>query len=108
MFNFNTEAVDRLCEAILSLETAEECKAFLEDICTISEVQDLSQRLTAAKLLREGKNYQQISEQLGISTATISRVNRCLNYGPGGYKTVLDRILPAEGAKGAEGDETDA
>ena len=94
MFNFNTEAVDRLCEAILSLETADECKAFLEDVCTISEVQDLSQRLTAAKLLREGKNYQQISEQLGISTATISRVNRCLQHGAGGYPLLLERLEP--------------
>ncbi|MBO4327267.1 MAG: helix-turn-helix domain-containing protein [Clostridia bacterium] len=99
MFNFDTEAVDRLCAAILSLETTEECKAFLEDLCTISEVQDMTQRLTAAKLLSEGKNYQQISEQLGVSTATISRVNRCLNYGAGGYETVLGRILTAEGEK---------
>ncbi|MBP5781486.1 MAG: helix-turn-helix domain-containing protein [Clostridia bacterium] len=102
MFNFDTEAVDRLCAAILSLKNADECKAFLEDVCTISEVQDLSQRLTAAMLLRQGRNYQQISDELGLSTATISRVNRCLNYGAGGYGTVLGRILTTEGGAADE------
>lgn len=102
MFNFDTESVDRLCAAILSLETVDECKAFLEDVCTISEIQDISQRLTAAMMLRRGGNYAQISEGLGISTATISRVNRCLNYGPGGYKTVLDRI-DVDGGNDSEG-----
>lgn len=92
MFNFDTEAVDRLCAAILSLKNTGECKAFLEDVCTISEIQELSQRLTAAMMLRRGSNYLQISGELGISTATISRVNRCLNYGAGGYRTVLERI----------------
>jgi TrpR-related protein YerC/YecD len=94
MFIFDTESVDRLCRAILSLETVDECKAFLEDVCTIKEVQDLSQRLTAAMMLRQGCNYGQVSEKLGVSTATISRVSRCLNYGPGGYDTVLTRIDP--------------
>ncbi|MBO7398304.1 MAG: helix-turn-helix domain-containing protein [Clostridia bacterium] len=92
MFDFNSEAVDRLCEAFLSLKDKRECRAFLEDICTIGEFQDMAQRLTAAKLLHEGRNYQQISEELGISTATISRVNRCLNYGAGGYRMVLFRM----------------
>jgi TrpR-related protein YerC/YecD len=65
-------------------------------------VQDLSQRLTAAMLLRQGRNYQQISDELGLSTATISRVNRCLNYGAGGYETVLERILKTEGGAADE------
>ena len=92
MFDFNSEAFHRLCDAFLTLKNEDECKAFLEDICTINEIQELANRLTAAQLLREGKNYQQISEQLGISTATISRVNRCLNYGAGGYRKVLFRL----------------
>ena len=92
MFDYNSEDIGRLCEAFLTLKDENECKSFLEDICTISEVLDMAQRLTAAKLLREGKSYQQISEQLGISTATISRVNRCLCYGAGGYRKVLQRL----------------
>lgn len=80
-----------LCRAILSLQTPEECAAFLDDICTIRELQDLTQRYSVAILLDEGKNYQDISRETGASTATISRVNRCLNYGSRGYRTVLDR-----------------
>ncbi len=92
MFDFDSEAVRTLCRAILTLETEAECRAFLEDICTITELQDMTQRLTAARLLSEGSNYQNISEKLGLSTATIARVNRCLNYGTGGYRTVLERM----------------
>ncbi|MBE6584576.1 MAG: hypothetical protein E7649_06355 [Ruminococcaceae bacterium] len=78
--------------ALLKLKTEEECIAFLEDICTIKEIQDISQRLLVAKMLNEGEKYQNIEKQTGASTATISRVNKCLAYGSGGYKIVLDRI----------------
>lgn len=79
-------------EAVLNLETVEECGAFFEDICTIGELQALAQRLQVAKLLREKKTYQCISKETGASTATISRVNRCVVYGAGGYNLVLDRL----------------
>ena len=84
-------APEELCAAMLSLKTSEECAAFLEDLCTIRELQDLSQRYAVAMLLDEGKNYLDISRATGASTATISRVNKCLNYGSRGYRTVLDR-----------------
>ena len=87
-----TEENRSLFEAVLSLESIEECAAFFEDICTIKELQDLSQRLTVARMLNEGKKYQTIEETTGVSTATISRVNKCLNYGSGGYRTVLERL----------------
>lgn len=81
-----------LLEALSSLKTPEECAAFLEDACTIKEIQDISQRLEVASLLSAKKNYQEISKETGASTATISRVNRCLIYGKNGYHIVLDRI----------------
>ena len=80
-----TEAVDYLFKAILSLENKEECYIFFEDICTINELLSLSQRFEVAKMLREQKTYLEIAEQTGASTATISRVNRSLNYGNDGY-----------------------
>lgn len=85
-------ANDPLFEAILKLRTAEECHAFFEDLCTIKEIQDLAQRYAVATMLRSGKNYQEVSKATGASTATICRVNKCLNYGSGGYRTVLDRV----------------
>lgn len=81
-----------LYDAILQLKNREECYAFFEDICTISELQALSQRLQVAKLLREKITYQEISKRTGASTATISRVNRCVVYGTGGYDLALERI----------------
>ena len=80
-----------LFEAILSLSSEEECAAFFEDICTIKELQDLSQRWCVARMLFNGEKYQTIEEETGASTATISRVNKCLNYGSGGYRTVIDK-----------------
>ena len=77
--------------AVLSLTTEEECRAFFDDVCTIKELQDLSQRLEVAFLLDSGKNYQEISKATSVSSATISRVNRCLVYGDGGYRTVISR-----------------
>ena len=90
---------DALFEAILKLENEDECYRFFEDICTISELKSIAQRLAVAKLLRANVTYQDISAQLGASTATISRVNRALTYGTGGYGIVLDRLVeePPEG-----------
>ena len=96
MAPFNTPSIERLFDAILRLESREDCARFFEDICTIKEVQDMAQRLDAAILLDQGVNYQTISEQVGISTATISRVSRCLNYGSGGYRMAIDRLKEEE------------
>lgn len=87
-----TETTERLFDGILSLKDKEECYAFFEDICTINELLSLSQRFEVAKMLREQKTYMEIAEKTGASTATISRVNRSLNYGNDGYDMVLDRI----------------
>ena len=87
----HTEATENLFRSILALKTIDECYAFFEDVCTIKEVQDMSQRLEVAKLLHEGKSYVQISEKTGASTATIGRVNKCLHYGAGGYRTLLEK-----------------
>ena len=96
MAHWQNKSTDDLCEAILTLKTKEECFAFLEDICTIKEVLDIAQRLTVAKMLRSGTSYTAISAQTGASTATISRVSKCCEYGAGGYKTVLDRLEASE------------
>lgn len=81
-----------LLDALASLKTPDEYQAFLEDVCTIKEVQDVAQRLEVAQLLKSGKSYLDISKDTGASTATISRVNRCLTYGSGGYRIVLERM----------------
>ena len=86
-----TEAVDHLFDAILQLRDKEECYIFFEDICTINEIISLSQRFEVATMLREKKTYLEIAEKTGASTATISRVNRSLNYGNDGYDMVLGR-----------------
>lgn len=91
-----SQSADRLFEAILSLRDKEECYNFFEDICTINELRDMCQRLETAMLIDEGISYQKISEQIGVSTATISRVSRCLNYGAGGYRAVIDRMKEAQ------------
>ena len=83
---------DKLFEAILGLKDREECAAFFDDLCTIKELQDMSQRFDVALLLGEGNNYADISALTGASSATISRVNRCLNYGRGGYRSVIDKM----------------
>ena len=93
-----TPAVDFLFDAILSLNSPEECYTFFEDICTINELLSLSQRFEVAKMLREHKTYLEIAEKTGASTATISRVNRSLNYGNDGYEMVFSR-LPKEDKK---------
>ena len=83
---------DRLFEAILTLETIDDCYRFFEDICTVAELRALSQRLEVAKMLEANRTYGDIAAKTGASTATISRVKRCLNYGADGYKLVLDKL----------------
>ena len=83
---------DQLFDAILSLSTREECYEFFEDICTINELRDISQRLEVARMLRDGAKYDRIEAETGASTATISRVKRCLKYGADGYLHVLDKL----------------
>ena len=87
-----TEAVDSLFDAVLSLKSREECYTFFEDVCTINELLSLSQRFEVAKMLRDQKTYLEIAEKTGASTATISRVNRSLNYGNDGYDMVFERL----------------
>ena len=87
-----TEAVDHLFEAVLSLESREECYSFFEDLCTVNELLSLSQRFEVAAMLRVGRTYLDIAEKTGASTATISRVNRSLNYGNDGYEMVFSRM----------------
>lgn len=87
-----TEAVDHLFDAILSLQNKEECYTFFEDVCTVNELLSLSQRFEVEKMLRDQKTYLDIAEKTGASTATISRVNRSLNYGNDGYDMVFSRL----------------
>jgi TrpR-related protein YerC/YecD len=83
--------LDALFEAIRSLNNKDECYAFFDDVCTIKEVHDMADRLEVARLLLQGMTYEQIEKQTGMSSATISRVNRCIQYGPGGYKLAVSR-----------------
>ena len=94
-----TEAVDRLFDAILSLQNREECYTFFEDVCTVNELLSLSQRFEVAKMLRDQKTYLDIAEKTGASTATISRVNRSLNYGNDGYDMVFARMQDQDADK---------
>ena len=86
------ETIDALFDAILSLESREECYQFFEDLCTVKEVSDMAQRLEAAKLLLNGRTYDQIVKEVEISTATISRINRCIQYGSGGYRDTIEKV----------------
>ncbi len=94
--NLKSDSIDRLFEAIMGLDSLDECYKFFEDLCTVKELRDMSQRLEAAILLYEGENYLDIAEKVGISTATISRVSRCVNYGTGGYKSAIERLKKDE------------
>ena len=87
-----TDAVDHLFDAILSLQNREECYTFFEDVCTVNELLSLSQRYEVARMLRQRKTYLDIAEKTGASTATISRVNRSLNYGNDAYDMVFERL----------------
>lgn len=91
--SFKDDLIEELYEGILTLETVEECYKFFEDICSIKELQSISQRLKVARMLKENRTYTRIEETTGASTATISRINKCLHHGPGGYNLVLDRVM---------------
>ena len=97
------ELTDQLMAAVLHLCNAEESYAFFEDICTVAELKAMAQRLEVASMLRQGYTYDAIVERTGASTATISRVKRCLNYGADGYELVLERMRQAE--SGEDGQE---
>ena len=89
---FKDENLDMLFNGIMKLKSLEECYDFFEDLCTIPELREMSRRMVAARMLRENKVYSEIAELTGLSTATISRVNRSLRYGNDGYTMVLDRL----------------
>ena len=91
MSKWRNRDTDELFEAILSLESVEECYEFFEDACTIKEILDIAQRLKIAKMLKAGVNYATISKETGVSTATISRVSKCIEYGNGGYNKAIER-----------------
>lgn len=93
---FKNTFTDELFEALLLLENADECYRFFNDICTIKEIHTMAQRLKVAKLLRDNKTYNEIEEVTGASTATISRINRFVQYGADGYNLVLDRLAEKE------------
>ena len=95
---FRSEAVDRLFQTFLNLESIEECYAYCEDICTVKEILDMAQRLETAILLSEGYSYQKIMEKVEISTATIGRVSKCLNYGTGGYRMAIEKLKEEDNA----------
>ncbi len=90
------EMLDRLFEAVLVLESVDECYQFFEDICTVAELKSLAQRLEVAKMIQTNRTYWEITSHTGASTATISRVKRALNYGADGYKLVLERLVSAK------------
>ncbi len=95
MKNTRQKEMELLYEAVLTLKTPEECRLFFEDICTIKELLSLQQRIQVACQLDAGKNYNKVYADTGVSSATICRVNKCLQYGNGGYRTVLERLKKA-------------
>ena len=100
MSKWQNEDTQVLFRALLSLKTEEEYRLFLEDVCTVKEITDMAQRLKVARLLRAKTSYALINQETGISTATISRVSRCLDYGAGGYDLVLERLAGEERGDG--------
>ncbi|MBR1660535.1 MAG: TrpR-related protein YerC/YecD [Oscillospiraceae bacterium] len=92
----HTENADRLFRAILRLESMEQCYELFDDLCTVKELNDLGQRLEVAFLLNKGLSYQQVGETAGVSSATISRVKRCLENGSGGYRRAIERAEAAD------------
>ncbi len=93
---YMNELIARLMEAVSKTETPEECMALFDDLCTIKEIQDMAQRFETAVQLSEGRNYREIAQDVGVSTATISRVSRCLNYGSGGYRKAIEKMERGE------------
>lgn len=94
--NIRSEAINKLFETVLNLESVDECYAYFEDLCTVKELQDMAQRLETAILLSDGASYQEITQKVSISTATIGRVSKCLNYGNGGYRTAIGKLKAKE------------
>ncbi len=92
MKRMHNESIDRLFQTFLNLESIDECYSYFEDLCTVKEIADMAQRLDTAILLSEGMSYQKITEKVSVSTATIGRVSKCLNYGSGGYRTTIDKL----------------
>ncbi len=92
MSDLHSDAADKLFDAVLALQSREECYQFFEDLCTIGELKALAQRLEVARMLAAGHTYEVIVGRTGASTATISRVKRCLNYGADGYAIILERL----------------
>lgn len=93
---FHNDSTDRLIDTIMNIKSKDELCAFLEDLCTVREIKDMSQRLDTAIMLSCGFSYQEIADRVGVSTATISRVNRALNYGADGYRKVIDNMSESE------------
>ena len=89
MDKLHSKSIDRLFQSFLNLNSIDECYAYFEDLCTVKEIQDMAQRLDTAILLSQGCSYQKIAEEVDVSTATIGRVSKCLNYGAGGYKKAI-------------------
>ena len=96
MRKLEDKSIDVLFNIISSIDNKEDCRNFFEDLCTIKELKDMAQRFETAVLLSRGQNYQKISEELGTSAATISRVSRCLNYGMGGYEKAIEKLNQME------------
>ena len=96
MKGLHSESTDRLFEVLLGLKDIDECYDFFEDLCTVKEIKDMSQRLEVAMLLNRNLSYQEVASRTGVSTATIGRVKRCLEYGAGGYAAAISRIEEAE------------
>ncbi len=92
MNKIRNEEIDTLFQAILTLKSVDECYLFFEDACTIKELNEIAQRFQVACQLADGRNYQEVNKDTGASTATICRVNKCLNYGGGGYRTAIKRL----------------
>ena len=93
---YSDKSTERLCRAVAAMKTPEEVAILFADLCTIREIRDMAQRLDTAVLLDQKCSYQKIAAEVGVSTATISRVNRCLTYGEGGYQIALERMEETE------------
>lgn len=102
--NIRSESIDRLFKTFLQLESIDECYTYFEDLCTVKELQDMAQRLDAAILLSEGAHYQEIAKKVNISSATICRVSKCLNYGDGGYRNAIRKLQEGEADENVSGD----
>ena len=89
-------SIDKLFQSILSLKTLDDCYLYFEDLCTVKEILAMAQRLDVARMLANGESYQKVTDDTGVSSATVGRVKRCLDYGSGGYRMILDREDAAE------------